>query len=181
MRSFNWTSRGLSGWLLRSLSIPAALAVARIEWIYCVFFVALSSTVGWLLLVFYSFWPRISPPASWLIVEWFRVTFSVTVAPFFRSEVIISARGPVPSFVHLWMASAMALLKIVAQLKAPTPRRVVDASVLVMAVFGGWPYRGGRHGFDNCYLRCGWWLVVGGWWLVVAASCRTRNKLRKSN
>ena len=25
------------------------------------------------------------------------------------------------------------------------------------------------------------WLMAGGWWLVVAASCRTRNKLRKSN
>ena len=55
-----------------------------------------------------------------------------------------------PSSTHLWEASVVAVLKMVAYLMTPTMRRVDDVSVVVMMVFDGvwgwWPCGGGRHG-----------------------------------
>ena len=55
-----------------------------------------------------------------------------------------------PSSSHLWEASVVAVLKMVAYLMTPTMRRVDDTSVVVMMVFDGdwFAYMGGggRHG-----------------------------------
>ena len=93
--------------------------------------------------------PRVPSPASRLIVVWFFLFLWAPMAPVLPAGGESLARAIIRSLVDGRMASAMALRKIVAQLIAPTPRRVVDTtSALVMAVFVGWSCRGGRHGFE---------------------------------